>query len=125
MPIYEYICNSCNKKVSIFHRTFSDLAELICPSCGSKDLKRIISGFAVHKSISTIYEENPIQGISGNDDYFKDPRNIGRNLEKKFKDMNVEMPSEIQHEIAAAREGILPDMIKGLDTVATPDSAYS
>jgi len=38
-------------------------------------------------------------------DYYKDPRNIGRWTEKRFQDMGMEMPNEIQQQIQAAREG--------------------
>ena len=44
-------------------------------------------------------------------DFYKDPRNIGRWTEKKFKDMGVDMPSELKQEIDAAREGELPESL--------------
>jgi len=56
-------------------------------------------------------------------DYYKDPRNIGRWVEKKFKDMNMELPSEIQQKIQAAREGELPEPLKELKS-ASPDASY-
>ena len=56
-------------------------------------------------------------------DYYKDPRNIGRWTEKRFKDMGMEMPAEIQQEIQAAREGELPGSLKELQN-ASPDSTY-
>ena len=58
------------------------------------------------------------------EDYYKDPRNIGRGLEKQFKDMNMQIPAEIQNSIDSARDGVLPDSIRDLDS-ASPDSAYS
>jgi hypothetical protein len=56
-------------------------------------------------------------------DYYKDPRNIGRWVEKKFQDMNMELPSEIQQKIQAAREGELPEPVKDLQS-ASPDASY-
>ncbi len=56
-------------------------------------------------------------------DYYKDPRNIGRWTEKKFQDMGMEMPSEIQQQIQAAREGELPESLKELQS-ASPDATY-
>ena len=41
-------------------------------------------------------------------DFFKDPRNIGRWTEKKFKEVGMEVPPEIREEIDAARDGVLP-----------------
>ena len=57
-------------------------------------------------------------------DYYKDPRNIGRWTEKRFKDLGMEMPGEIQQKIQAAREGELPESVKDLQS-ASPDAAYS
>ena len=45
-------------------------------------------------------------------DYYKDPRNIGRSTEKKFKELGMDMPDSINKQIQAAREGELPDSIK-------------
>ena len=124
MPIYEYTCSTCNKRVNIFQRTASADAKPLCPVCGSSSLTRIISSFAVHKSISTIYEESGAPGGAVSADYYKDPRNIGRRLEKQLRDSNIEMPAEIERSIAEVREGNLPGSLKDLDGAAA-DSAYS
>jgi hypothetical protein len=84
---------------------------------------RLFSSFAVLKSVSTVHEESGELGRKQSPDYYKDPRNIGRHLEKKFGDMNVEIPPEIKDSIRAAREGTLPDSLKDLES-ASADSAY-
>jgi putative FmdB family regulatory protein len=123
MPIYEYNCHHCNRKVSIFMRISQFNSNPGCPLCGKSGLTRVFSCFAVHKSLSTLHEESGGPGPSQSNGYYKDPRNIGRHLEKKFKDMNIEMPSEIQQSISAAREGDLPDSLKDFNS-ASSDSAY-
>ncbi len=45
MPIYEYRCKSCQRRISIFFRSFSDTKEPCCTHCGSSDLSRLISSF--------------------------------------------------------------------------------
>lgn len=97
--------------------------EPLCPTCGKGGMTRVISSFAIHRSVQTIYEESGTPGGAISPDYYKDPRNIGRSLEKRLKDSNIEMPPEIQRSIAEAREGKLPDSIKDLDSAST-DSAY-
>ena len=47
MPIYEYRCQSCNRKVSVFFRSFSDSKEPRCTHCDSADLTRLVSSFTV------------------------------------------------------------------------------
>jgi putative FmdB family regulatory protein len=123
MPIYEYICSSCNKKVTVFLRTASAAADPHCPLCGGSGLSRIISSFAIHKSLATVHEESGNPGGAISEDYYKDPRNIGRHLETRLRDSNVEMPPEIRRSIDAAREGNLPGSLKDLDGAAA-DSAY-
>lgn len=52
MPIYEYVCNKCNKSFSLLQRVGSSEKDTICPECGSKDIKKKISSFACHGSLS-------------------------------------------------------------------------
>jgi putative FmdB family regulatory protein len=124
MPIYEFICHKCKKKVSIFMRMSAIHPDPACPECGGGGLTRVFSSFAVLKSTATVHEESGEPGPGMSDDYYKDPRNIGRGLEKQFKDMNMDIPLGIQKSIESAREGVLPDSLKDMDG-ASPDSAYS
>jgi putative FmdB family regulatory protein len=50
MPIYEYRCANCRRRVDIFVQGFSPPAEPTCTKCGSKGLSRIYSSFAVRRS---------------------------------------------------------------------------
>lgn len=50
MPIYEYRCNSCRRRVDIFVQGFSPPENPSCTKCGSKELSRIYSAFAVRRS---------------------------------------------------------------------------
>lgn len=45
MPIYEYFCNDCHQRVSVFFRTFSSAQNdtAYCPECEGKQLQRIVS----------------------------------------------------------------------------------
>jgi hypothetical protein len=88
-----------------------------CPDCGKHGMTRIISGVAIHNPYApgAVSESDP--------NYYKDPRNIGRGMEKRFNDMNIEMPSEVKKSLERAREGVLPDSLKDLRS-ASPDSSY-
>ncbi len=45
MPIFEYKCAKCKQE---FERiVFSDQAEVVCPKCGSREIERLLSTFAV------------------------------------------------------------------------------
>jgi len=57
MPVYEYRCNECRRKVSIFVRGFSGTPEVVCDRCGSKDLTRLFSTFARVKTDKDVYDD--------------------------------------------------------------------
>ncbi|MBI2867422.1 MAG: zinc ribbon domain-containing protein, partial [Chloroflexi bacterium] len=46
MPIYEYRCQDCRKRTSVFFRTVSAPVDARCQHCGSAAVERLISGFA-------------------------------------------------------------------------------
>lgn len=49
MPIYEYRCLDCRKKVSIFFRSISSISEPTCPECGGTNLERLFSRVVVRR----------------------------------------------------------------------------
>lgn len=44
MPIYEFRCRKCDKKFE-FLCLSSEGSDAACPSCGEKDLERLLSSF--------------------------------------------------------------------------------
>ena len=56
MPIYEYWCSSCHRKVSLYQRDYSSSSPS-CPHCVKGKLKRIFSTFSVHKTYKDVYED--------------------------------------------------------------------
>lgn len=112
MPIYEFLCQKCQVKSSVLVRNMGGSSMPRCPACASSDLVRAMSVFSHHKSMSTIHEEAGEPQMFQSPDYYKDPRNIGRWAEKKFKESGMDMPPQIQEEIQAAREGELPESVK-------------
>ena len=56
MPIYEYLCESCRRKVSRYERGFSPPSPS-CPHCGNNQLNRIFSTFSMHKTYKDVYED--------------------------------------------------------------------
>ena len=47
MPIYEFICNAC---ATPFEELIRNGTKPVCPSCGTGDVRRLLSSFAVHSS---------------------------------------------------------------------------
>ncbi len=123
MPIYEFVCQNCRRRSSFLVRDASAPFVPKCSACGNTKLSRVISGFAYHRSLKTVWEESGEPTAHPSDDYYRDPRNIGRWVEKKFQDMGQELSPQIQEEIQAAREGVMPEPLKDLES-ASPTAAY-
>ena len=112
MPIYEFKCQDCGRLTSIFVRSVGADYEAACRHCGGGNLSRAISGFAYHKSESTILAEYGAEPKRPED--YRDPRQIGRWVERRFKEMGEELPDQTRKMIDAAREGEMPPPLEGL-----------
>jgi putative FmdB family regulatory protein len=55
MPVYEYRCRSCRRKVSVLVKGFSGAGDVTCNFCGSKDLTRLFSTFATVRTDQDVY----------------------------------------------------------------------
>lgn len=114
MPIYEFKCGDCGRLTSIFVRSVSAEYQAACSHCGGANVSRAVSRFAYHKSEQTILEEHGIPGPNARPEDYKDPRQIGRWVEKKFDEYGMELPQQAREMIDAAREGELPAPVKDL-----------
>lgn len=110
MPIYEYRCQRCQKVSSIFVRSINSPVTPVCEACGSSEMERRMSSFAMGKTTNQVHDASPMG--SNSRDYYSDPRNIGRNVEESFARHGVDMPASVRDSIDAARSGEAP---KGLD----------
>ena len=45
MPIYEYRCGDCKRRISLYYQTFSaaSAADPTCTNCGSRNLSKLVS----------------------------------------------------------------------------------
>ena len=115
MPIYEYGCYDCRKRVSVFFRTLADAQnkEPECPNCGGKSLKRLISKVGVVRS-----EENRLESLA-------DPGNLAA-LEsgdpKELARLMRRMESEMGDEIGEDLGGEFEEMVGRLEAGETPES---
>ncbi len=47
MPIFEYLCPTCNRIYSFLVKSLSTAKEPVCPTCGATDLRKLVSKFAI------------------------------------------------------------------------------
>ena len=89
MPIYEYECISCGKITSILVLRPEAAEEAACESCGSKDIRRIISRVHFHSS-----QNDRLASYTPGDErdsrFYQDSRNIGLCAEQMLKKAGVD-----------------------------------
>jgi putative FmdB family regulatory protein len=116
MPIYEFTCGGCGKKVEIFRRSASSTAPFTCPACGSDELNRLVSRFAVHRSVSELAsadEEQYIEGLESGD-----PRAMAAFARHMAAESGEPMDAEMQQMVAEMETGHMPEgMDDDLDDV--------
>ena len=95
MPIYEYICNPCNKRVNLFFRSYDEASRntAICPDCDNKDLRRLISV----SSISGGQKSTSQQKISPNNPHLL-AQKMRSSMRKSGKDYGNEF-NEVVHRL--------------------------
>lgn len=71
-------------------------------------MNRAVSAFAYHRSMQQVWDDSGPASAFGDDEYYKDPRNIGRWTEERLGQLGVDMPDEARDMIDAAREGDMP-----------------
>ena len=112
MPIYEYRCNGCRRRVSLLVRGYSDPPSKACPKCGSRDLSRLISRVAVLKSEESRMESMEDPSSWGDLDE-NDPKSMARFMRKMGDQMGEEMGPEFDQMVERMEAGDIPDDMDG------------
>jgi len=111
MPIYEYRCEACNKRTSIFVRSISSPVRAACEHCGSKKLTRLISRVAVHRGSSSLDDESAFDDIDEND-----PRQMARLMRQMGEEAGEEMGPEFDEMVSRLEAGEDPESVmSGMD----------
>ncbi|PCH51799.1 MAG: FmdB family transcriptional regulator [Cellvibrionales bacterium] len=76
MPIYEYLCQSCNHELEVIQKLSEDLLK-ICPACEKPKLKKKISASAFRLSGNGWYETDFKTGDKKNLVGEKQPKSEG------------------------------------------------
>lgn len=112
MPIYEYRCHDCRRRVSLFFRSFSDIAdEPSCPRCGGKALTRLMSRVSVVRSEESRMDDLADPSMLGDLDE-DDPKSLARWMRKMGDQVGEEMPEEFDEVIDRLEAGQSPEEIE-------------
>lgn len=107
MPIYEFLCGGCGKRVEVFRRSVASTAPLVCPNCGGSNLQRLISRFAVHRG-GSIYgsadEESYLDGLDS-----EDPRAMAAWARRMSRESGEPVDPEVEQLVSRLEAGQMPD----------------
>ena len=119
MPIYEYRCADCRRRVSRFFRSYDAIPDLpSCPRCGGVRLTRLISRVAVVRSEdSRIDDLADPSGLGDLDE--EDPKSVARWMRRMSAEAGEEMPEEFGEVMDRLEAGQSPEDIEQ----AMPDLA--
>ena len=113
MPIYEYRCHNCQRRVSIWWRTFSEAetGRAHCPRCGGEDLSRLVSRVRIVRSEESRLEDLADPSSFGDLDE-NDPRSIARFMRKMSDEVGEDMGSEFEEVVDRLESGESPEDIE-------------
>ncbi|MCU0315016.1 MAG: zinc ribbon domain-containing protein [Fimbriimonadaceae bacterium] len=96
MPLYEYRCSACQTKFTLLIGVVAKPDDEVCPSCGSKEIRRLVSRFRRGRS-----EDTRIDEIADNLEHRSDPetsaemrglmRELGKAMDDDLSDEMEEM----------------------------------
>lgn len=99
MPIYEYECRGCSRRVSLLVRSLASREMPRCPRCGSAEMSRLMSRFATPKSEDARLEAAADPSQYGDLDE-NDPQAVARFVKR----MGDEMGEDLGDDLGAAME---------------------
>jgi putative FmdB family regulatory protein len=124
MPIYEYNCLDCRKRVSVFFRTFGEASDEAarCPRCNGANLRRLVSRVAVLRSeesrLDNMADESFMPGLEN-----EDPRALASFMRKMSDEMGEPMDAEMSEVVDRLEKGESPEAIeKSMPELAADDS---
>ena len=113
MPIYEYYCLDCRKRVNVFFRTFraAETESATCPSCNSANLHRLMSRVRVMKSEDSRMEDladpSLMAGLES-----EDPRALASFMRRMSDETGEPLDSEMNEVIGRLEAGESPEAIE-------------
>jgi putative FmdB family regulatory protein len=101
MPIYEYDCHDCRRRVSLLIRSLSSPETPACPRCGGARLTRLMSRFATVKSEDARLESMASDASFGDLDD-NDPSSVARFMKKMGKELGDDLGDDFDSAVDEA-----------------------
>ena len=122
MPLYEYRCNHCRRRVTIFVRNSSGSSSVTCPNCGSSELARLFSGFSVRKSDKAVYDDILSDSQLTRGLMQSDPRALAEWNKKMSQGTDEEITPEYEEMLDRMEAGGMPEDLMGKEETTEEQS---
>ena len=104
MPIYEFECLDCHRKTTALVMVRERVNEVRCKKCGSANLEKLFSRFAMPKSeearLESLADPSAMGGIDEND-----PASVARFMKKMGREMGEDLGEDIDQAIEEEMAG--------------------
>jgi putative FmdB family regulatory protein len=114
MPVYEFSCNNCGARLSLFFRSMNTEATGVCEKCGSTDLRRLFSKFAIHRAAYDPSNINQAELLDGLDE--RDPQSMAAFFRRMNDKFGEEPGVEMEEMITRLERGESVESTLGLDS---------
>jgi putative FmdB family regulatory protein len=113
MPIYEYGCYDCRKRVNVFFRSFSEAERKTpgCPRCGGENIKRLVSRVAFVRSEESRLEAMADPANLANFDE-NDPKSLAKLMRQMGSEAGEDLGPEFNEVVSRLESGQSPDEIE-------------
>ena len=104
MPIYEFMCRSCGRKMSALVLVRARVDEVRCARCGSADLEKLYSRFATVKSEDARLDALADPSALGDLDE-RDPKSMARWMKKMGQEMGEDLGDDVEQALEEGGPG--------------------
>jgi putative FmdB family regulatory protein len=108
MPIYDYRCGGCRRRISLLFQTFAAAEDATCPHCGSRDLARLVTRFAVMRSEESRLDDLADPSAFGDLDE-NDPRSVARWARRMGQEFGEDLGGDFDEMVDQMEAGEMPD----------------
>ena len=120
MPIYDYRCRDCGRRISLLFQTYAAAEKAACPHCGSRELSRLVTRFAVMKSEDSRLEDLADPDAFGDLDE-QDPRSVARWARRMGNELGEDLGPEYEEMVDRMEAGELPDEASSDEALAADE----
>jgi putative FmdB family regulatory protein len=104
VPIYEYRCSACRRKVTVLTLRVSEAVDPVCEHCGSRDLTRLLSRFAMVRSddarLDDLTNDSTLDGVDESD-----PKSVARWMRKMGSELGEDAGEDFDEVVDELEQG--------------------